>query len=174
MDHVASSGVIAGQYFPSQADVFEGHRVIYRKNIQARVMNGIVGVIFLFLAGVVMFNSQLALIYKILMAVSVVIVVPAAFSDRFWWLFGFGLFKSNAPVSVRITRHAIQLSSAGFDQALPWRDYVSAAETEDAFVLFRSPRHFLVLPKRAFHAPDLGAFRSLARSIFGDRAELVA
>jgi hypothetical protein len=177
VDSTHSADVIAGQYYPKQSDMFEGHRVIYRKNIQARIMNGIVGVIFLFLAGVAIFASQLPLMVKILMGVSVVLIAPAAVSDRFWWLLGFGLIKSRDLVTVRVSRQAIQLSSRGlnsqgFNQQLGWGEYTSAAETEEAFVLFINPRRFLVLPKRAFAPADAISLRGLLRSIFGDKAAL--
>jgi hypothetical protein len=172
-----SADVIAGQYYPNQADGFEGHRVIYRKNIQARIMNGIFGVLFIILAGMALLNSQSPLIYKILIVISVVFVVPAAASDRFWWLLGFGLIKSTDLVTVRVSRQVIQLSSRafnsrGFNQGLSWAEYTSAAETEEAFVFFINPRRFLVLPKRAFSPADVISLRDLIRSIFGDRAAL--
>jgi hypothetical protein len=140
-------------------------------------MNGIVGVIFIFLAGVAIFTSQLPLMVKILLGVSVAIVAPAAVSDRFWWLFGFGLIKSRDLVTVRVSRQAIQLSSRGlnahgFNQGLSWGDYTSAAETAEAFVFFINPRSFLVLPKRAFSPADVISLRGLVRAIFGDRAAL--
>ena len=172
MDYAHSADVIAGQYYPTQSDVFEGHRVIYRKNIQARIMNGIVGVIFIFLAGVAIVTSQLPLMVKILIGVGAVIIALAAVSDRFWWLFGFGLIKSRDLVTVRVSRQAIQLSSRGSSQGLSWGDYTSAAETPDAFVFFINPRSFLVLPKRAFSPADVISVRGLVRAIFGDKAAL--
>jgi hypothetical protein len=172
-----SADVIAGQYYPKQSDMFEGHRVIYRKNIQARIMNGIVGVIFLLLGGVAIVTSHLPLLIKILIGIGAVIIALAAASDRFWWLLGFGLIKSGDLVTVRVSRQAIQLGSRalnahGFNQGLSWREYTSAAETEEAFVFFITPRRFLVLPKRAFSAADVLSLRGLIRSIFGDKAAL--
>lgn len=55
----------------------------------------------------------------------------------------------------------LRVESSGIESYSAWKKFEGYAESSRVYLLFLSPRHFLVFPKRAFPAEEIGAFREL-------------
>ena len=74
-------------------------------------------------------------------------------------------FRSDGRIRREMT---VEFSGAGVDAQTgetqsqsPWNSFVGYAESSSVFLLFLSPRLFLVFPKRVFELAQIGAFREL-------------
>jgi YcxB-like protein len=64
-------------------------------------------------------------------------------------------------MSVDFSAEGVRAECAGIESYSAWKKFEGYAESSRVYLLFLSPRHFLVFPKRAFPAAEIGAFREL-------------
>lgn len=64
-------------------------------------------------------------------------------------------------MTVDFSAEGVRAESAGIESYSAWKKFDGYAESSRVFLLFLSPRHFLLFPKRVFPAADIGPFREL-------------
>lgn len=65
---------------------------------------------------------------------------------------------------VDFSAEGVRAESAGIESYSAWRKFEGYAESSGVFLLFLSPRHFLLFPKRVFPAAETGPFRELLQN----------
>lgn len=64
-------------------------------------------------------------------------------------------------MTVDFSAEGLRAESAGIESFSAWNKFEGYAESSRVFLLFLSRRQFLLFPKRAFPAPEIGPFREL-------------
>ncbi len=87
-------------------------------------------------------------------------------------------FREAAPSSWQMRYHfcpsGLEANSATASGWVAWDDLWEALETEASLLLFVSPGHHYLIPKRFFHGPgELHSVRELLRQQLGARAKLL-
>lgn len=66
-------------------------------------------------------------------------------------------------MTVEFSRSGVNARTGETQTESPWMNFAGYAESSGVFLLFLSPRLFLVFPKRAFEPGEIGTFRDLLR-----------
>jgi hypothetical protein len=64
-------------------------------------------------------------------------------------------------MNVDFSAEGVRAESSGIESYSAWKKFEGYAESSRVYLLFLSPRHFLVFPKRAFPPAEIGAFGEL-------------
>ena len=67
-------------------------------------------------------------------------------------------------MTVDFSAEGVRAESSGIESYSAWRKFEGYAESSRVFLLFLSPRHFLLFPKRVFPAAEIGPFRELLQN----------
>jgi hypothetical protein len=71
--------------------------------------------------------------------------------------------SSQGKITLEVQDAGLRFRSATTDGSVSWKNYIRWIEDKYVFVLFPSPVIFVVVPKRAFAADQLGWFRETLR-----------